>query len=1419
MKYSEGCANESLMRQEDLGSGQCIMGLDLGSVSVNFVLLDQEGGVKEERYIRHRGRPVETVIEIIQDLDGKGLLSQVAAVGVTGSGGMLVVPALSATYVNEIVTQCRAASRFHPQVMTIIEMGGEDSKLICVEPNVLGGVRLVDFAMNTICAAGTGSFLDQQAHRLGLSIESEFGDLALRSKNPPRIAGRCSVFAKSDMIHLQQVATPDYDIVAALCYAVARNFKSSITKGKKIRRPVAFLGGVAGNQGMAVAFEDVLELERGELLIPRYHASMGAIGAALVAAQNRSSAEAEPERWKEALASLRDRREEGHVGLEPLIPPEAKPGGTGKALPDSFPSTEKIRGYLGVDVGSISTNVVLISEQGELLARRYLMTAGRPIEAVRRGLYEVGQEVQDKVAVVGAVTTGSGRYMIGDLLGADLVKNEITCQARAAVELDTSVDTIFEIGGQDSKYISLDQGGIVDFEMNKVCAAGTGSFLEEQAEKLNLKIEEEFGETALRSENPARLGERCTVFMESDLTNLLQKGVKREDLVAGLSYSIVHNYLNKVVADRRIGKRIFFQGGVAANQAVVAAFEKVLGTRIVVPPHHDVTGAIGAALIAKDASIASSRFKGFDLGSRRYSVDSFRCNACSNQCEINRVRVEGEQPLFYGSRCDKYELGQKKKPTSLPDLFAHRECLFMAPYFKSPKGPSRTLRIGFPRTLLPFYDLHPFWKTFFGELGFELVLSDPTNKSIIHESVEGVSAETCFPVKVAHGHVLDLLGKEVDLIFLPGIISLPCDDPKMEQSFTCPYVQTIPHIIESSLNLRERGIPLLSPALHFFRGRKSLRNSLYQLKEPLQCEREEISRALDTALSAQEEFQLEMKRKGKEVLSQLGDKELALVILSRSYNGYDSGINLNLPAKLRDLGVLAIPMDYLPEADLKLSDEFPQMYWHYGQRILTAAETIVKDPRLFPVSITNFACGPDSFISHFLQDRLTGKPFLLLEIDEHSADAGIITRCEAYLDSIRNAKSRKSKTAPPSPKKSLPAAKDLSSRTIYIPYMSEHAFVLQAAFAHEGLKSQVLPETDTEALTLGRKYTSGRECFPCIVTLGDLLKKAREKEFDPALSAFFMPSANGPCRFGLYASFQENVLKELGHGEVAFLSPGTQDSYGGLGTSFRRNAWKGVVAVDLLEKMCREFRPYEMNRGEANRLYRKALADVCDVITRGQDPGRVLNASREAFSQMPIDRAVRRPIVGIVGEIFLRTHRFSNNDLVNKIEELGGEAWVAPMLEWLLYTNAITKENFRQEGKWKDLAFIWIQDRVQKWDEHRLASVFKGTLRSLEEPSTELLLEQARPYLDPAYEGEAILSVGKSIDYARRGLSGLIAVMPFTCMPGTIVTAISKRLREDLQFIPFLSLAYDGLDEVHSQTRLEAFMYQVRGDGGGGRHP
>ncbi len=452
--------------------------------------------------------------------------------------------------------------------------------------------------MNTLCAAGTGSFLDQQASRLGLTIE-EFGQLALKSENPPRIAGRCSVFAKSDMIHLQQIATPDYDIVAGLCYALARNFKSNIGKGKTFAKPISFQGGVAANVGMRRAFMEVLEVSEGDLIIPKYFASMGAIGAILVTRETAGARKG----WKglDGLTRYLSEQQEADTPLKPLSLSSRHLTPREPSV-SSYAASEggKIRAYLGIDVGSISTNLVVIDEEKRVLAKRYLMTAGRPIEAVRTGLQEIGEEIGDRLEIQGVGTTGSGRYLTADFVGADLVRNEITAQATAAIQIDPAVDTIFEIGGQDSKYISIDNGVVVDFEMNKVCAAGTGSFLEEQAEKLDISIKGEFGDLALSAEDPVRMGERCTVFIESDLVHHQQKGSEKDDLVAGLSYSIVQNYLNRVVGDRRIGNRIFFQGGTAFNKGVVAAFEKVLDKEIIVPENHDVTGAIGVAILARE---------------------------------------------------------------------------------------------------------------------------------------------------------------------------------------------------------------------------------------------------------------------------------------------------------------------------------------------------------------------------------------------------------------------------------------------------------------------------------------------------------------------------------------------------------------------------------------------------------------------------------------------------------------------------------------------------------------------------------------------------------------------------------------------------------------------------------------------------
>ena len=704
------------------------IGLDAGSVSVKYVVLDENGKKLGSKYVRHKGHPLKVAFELL-----KGVQSSVRncaspihrftdspdfSLSITGSAGRLIASVLGIEPVNELVAQAYATGKLSPHVRTIIELGGEDSKLIMLGEN---GVK--EFSMNSVCAAGTGSFLDQQAERLRLTIE-DFSELSLKSKRPPRIAGRCSVFAKSDMIHLQQIATPMEDIVAGLCFAVARNFKGSIVRGRKIEKPISFQGGVAANKGMIRAFKEVFELD--ELFVPSDFNLIGALGAALKDIDDNRINLFDIKRLEDFIKSEKSLE----TGYKPLILKDddflerhLKDSEELRVLsyelgdkktPDSklqTPNSELIKAYLGIDIGSISTNLAVIDENCNLLSKRYLMTAGQPIEAVKQGLKEIGEEVGDNVEIIGVGTTGSGRYMIADYVGADIVKNEITAQATAAAFIDRNVDTIFEIGGQDSKYISLRDGVIVDFEMNKACAAGTGSFLEEQAEKLSISVKDDFASLAFSAENPCRLGERCTVFMENSLMSNLQRGADKNNLLAGLAYSIVQNYINRVVAGKPIGENIFFQGGVAFNKSVVAAFEKYLNKKITVPPNHDVTGAIGMALIArehmkgsyelsvkdrealsvmsnelkaknKDASRVTS-FKGFELSKRQYNISSFECKGCPNVCEINRIKIEGEDGyLFYGGRCEKYDVRKKKTSSEIPDIFGFRDEMLWKEHLK-----------------------------------------------------------------------------------------------------------------------------------------------------------------------------------------------------------------------------------------------------------------------------------------------------------------------------------------------------------------------------------------------------------------------------------------------------------------------------------------------------------------------------------------------------------------------------------------------------------------------------------------------------------------------------------------------------------------------------------------------------------------
>ena len=1381
------------------------LGIDIGSVSVKALLTNSSSRVIHKQYTRHHGQSISTTIDVIDSIQEEFPQYPVEAIAFTGNGAALVAGLMDAHYVNEVIAQTKANAKLYPNIRSIIEIGGEDAKLVKMEagerqqPN-----RLKNFGMNTVCAAGTGSFLDQQAARLGVSIEKEFGALAVTSDNPPRIAGRCSVFAKSDMIHLQQTATPVADILMGLCLAMAKNFRSNVAKGETLEKPISFQGGVAANAGMIKAFEQVLGLDQGELFVPEHFTCMGALGAVLSMADNNAL---HPFTGTKPLKEYLSKPHKTNHLLEPLGNGDY-PIYTQEEAPEGpFPAEV----FLGVDIGSISTNLVLIDNQKRVVARRYLMTGGNPLEAVKKGLAEIGKQMGNKVKVCGVATTGSGRYLTGDFIGADVVKNEITAHARGAVNVNPEVDTIFEIGGQDSKYISLRDGVVTDYTMNKVCAAGTGSFLQEQAEKLNVSIKEEFSRMALSSNSPASLGERCTVFMESSLNKQQQMGTPIEDLLAGLAYSIVKNYLSTVVEKRPVGNVILFQGGTAYNRAVKTAFEKVCDKKIIVPPHHDVLGALGCALIAMENRPESgSRFRGFDLVKNRLEFGSFVCQDCSNDCEIRTVKVEGSsKPLTYGSRCGKFdEEKQKGIANDLPRLFREREKMLMSSYIPVAPPSKNAPVIGIPRSLL-FYEMYPFWNTFFSGLGFKVITSPPSSRNIITRGCEAVVEEVCFPVKLGMGHTLELLHQEPDYLFLPCVVN---GDPIQSEacgSSICPLVQGFPYMSDAALDFSQYPSRVLRPVFHFENA--GVEKELHRFARDLGYAGAKVGKVIADAFKALAGFRAALLNRGKEILAMLPEGKPSLVIVSRPYNGCDPGLNLRIPEKLKDMNILAIPVDFLP-VEPSDSEHMKTMYWRYGQRILSAADFIAQSPQLYGLYITNFACGPDSFIIKYFQHAMKGKQMLTLELDEHSADAGVITRLEAFLDSLESAGPLNGTEK----KQYQVARKEVSrNRKIYIPHIDDHGIGVAAALRHNSIAAEALPMSDRESLELARDYVSGKECYPFMITAGDILKKAKEKDFDPARASFFMPTTNGPCRFGQYCHSHQLMLEEAGIGEAQMITIDQATSFNSdlqqLGAGFRKLLWQIFVATDNIKKLLLKIRPYEATKGQSDKVYETCIRYLEMQVEQKGAVGDSVKYAIARFSEIPVSNGIQKPLIGIIGEIFVRSNDFSNNYIIRQIEELGGEVAMPTFHEWILYTDWERRIDLLREGDYMGYATEVITSFVQKYYTRRETKPMKGQVeRFLYEMPVDDLMKLSEPYLTRHLRGEATLSIARAEEYAKHGFQGVVNLTPFHCMPGTISNTLLVRFAKKYPRVPVLKMVYDGTEQSGERARLEAFMYQTR---------
>ena len=990
------------------------LGLDIGSVSAKLaaiaphdVKIGRNAHQAKSPDIQHihilnavpvQGRPIRTAKRMLGDFLASCPDGVEFRLNLTGSQAKLVAEILQAPYINEFKALARGAVELVPSAKSILEIGGDGSRYLKIDFDpATNELDILDYERNGECAAGTGSFIDQQAVRMNYKVE-DIGDIVSRAEGCANIAGRCSVFAKSDMIHAQQRGYSPGAIFKGLCEAVVRNYKGTVLRGKHLEPQVMFAGGVAANTGVVRAMQNIFGLSDNELIVPELHEHVSAIGCA--ALQN--GAPLQPDGLEKLSSSKIEHQ--SLASSRKLDTTNVRFENAREHLVDGSRFEHPMPAYLGLDIGSVSTNLVLIDEEARVIDEIYTRTEGRPIQVVQRELAGWLHKWGDRVEILGVGATGSGRELIGELVGADAVHDEITAHKTGATTIaktlfDEPVDTIFEIGGQDSKYISIDNGIVVDFTMNEACAAGTGSFLEEQAGKLGISIKKDFAELALKSESPIRLGERCTVFMEKDVTAFMQQNRDIKDITAGLAYAVVHNYLNRVVRGRHIGEHIYFQGGTAYNRAVAAAFATILGKEIVVPPHNGVIGAIGAALLSKEKIqriAAESRFRGFDLSKVNFSIRQFTCKGCSNNCDIQECSIDGEK-TYWGDKCsDRFRKKRKvKQKPVIPDLFElYEEWL----HEDIPGLDGLGIRVGLPKSMY-FYDRFPFWRTYFKHIGAQVVVSDNTNKRLAAEGRELCRAEPCFPIVVGHGHYIDLVKKSVDYIFMPQIINSETEFPEKE-SWVCPWGQTLSLVIRNTIDDIDQVNRLLMPVIHFRDGINYVKKEMHSTAKKLGVSKRTSDRAVEMAYAAQKQFRHRIRESGNDVLRILtNEQKQAVVIIGRPYNIYDAGVNLHVPNKLRDsYGVNVVPMDFLSLSGLDVSEYHENMFWNYGRKLLQAAKFVGRTDNLHIIYFTNFKCGPDSYIKHFVRDAV-GAPYLTLQFDDHSNDAGIMTRCEAYLES------------------------------------------------------------------------------------------------------------------------------------------------------------------------------------------------------------------------------------------------------------------------------------------------------------------------------------------------------------------------------------------------------------------------------------
>lgn len=1398
-------------------NNMCKMGLDIGSTTVKCVVIQQDE-VIYSYYKRHFSDIANAVSQMIKEAFEKLGDIKVSAF-VTGSGGLSVGKWLGLPFVQEVIAASRAVKEFIPDTDVAIELGGEDAKITYFAGST-------EQRMNGTCAGGTGAFIDQMATLLqtdALGLDK----LAKKSTNIYDIAARCGVFAKSDIQPLINEGAAREDIAASVFQAVVNQTIAGLACGRPIRGKVAFLGGpLHFLPALKAQFVKTLHLKPKDIMTAPHAMMFVAAGAAMM-----------PKEKSISLGSLLDKSnrrvafDDNIVRLDPLFSSRSEYEEFQDRHSDANVLKTPLKNYkgacyLGIDAGSTTTKAVLISDNGEILHEHYSSNKGRPLDVIKDILNKIYAVLPKAAFIAYAASTGYGENLSKAAFSLDCSEVETIAHYTAAKYFKPEVDFILDIGGQDMKCMRIEDGAINEVILNEACSSGCGSFLEMFASSLECDIET-FVEQALFAKQPVDLGSRCTVFMNSKVRQAQKEGATLGGISAGLSYSVIKNALYKVIKLKKteeLGENVVVQGGTFLNDAVLRALELLFGKQVIRPRIAGLMGAFGAALIAKKRcpeGAVSCIVSKEALVNMQITKKHTRCTACENNCRLTINSFGHGRKFISGNRCERGSgLGVAKN--DLPDMYDYTYKRIFD-YTPLSKNAAKRGEIGIPR-VLGIYENYPYWHTFFTQLSYRVVLSPRSSRKVYSAGIESIPSESlCYPAKLAHGAVRMLIDDGIKTIFLPCVPYEKKEQKKAGGNFNCPIVTSYSENIKNNMpEIKENGVDLLMPFLPMDNISKLTKRLIEEFP---QIPPTEIKRAAKLAWKEKSTFQEDIRKQGEDIVAKVKRGELQAIILGGRPYHIDPEINHGISSIITQLGYAVLTEqgvshlgDYKP---LRVLDQ-----WMFHSRIYTAAHLAGKTEGLELVQLNSFGCGLDAVVADQTHEILKayGKMYTLIKIDEINNTGAIKIRLRSLAAAVSERKKKRglhdiaeSVLHKAGEYKRVVFEKFMKKDyTILSPQMSPvHFDFLRPAFEASGFNFKVLPSVDNGAVEEGLKYVNNDACYPSILVTGQLIKAVKSGEYDTDKIACIISQTGGGCRASNYIGFIRKALADAGYDNIPVisLSAGGIEKHPGFKLTIRliRRLMRAMIYGDLLNRLTLATRPYESNPGDSQRAHEKWRKLVTENIRNLNGRHFKNNVSQmvEEFDNIPtLD--IKKPVIGVVGEILVKYHPTANNQIVKVLEKEGAEVKVPDLIDFLLY--CAYNMNFKHDhlGRKKIFAFFGNATISAIENSRKFMRQVLSKSRRFSPPS--FINEKARAAADflsmGNQTGEGWFLTGEMAELLKEGADGIVCVQPFACLPNHIVgKGVIQPIRAKFPEANIVAIDYDpGASEVNQLNRIKLML-------------